>query len=41
MSGKNRTPIETITHAETRTNIPPAEFETVLAEEDRQPIVTA
>lgn len=37
----DKTPVDIITHGETRANIPPAELEPVLSDDDKKPIRTA
>ncbi|MDN2581394.1 DNA methyltransferase [Aquibium sp. ELW1220] len=41
MSNDNKTPVDIITHGNKRANIPAAELEPVLADDDRKPIRTA
>ncbi|MCW7543878.1 site-specific DNA-methyltransferase [Aurantimonas litoralis] len=41
MADPKSTPVDAITHPETRANIPPAELESVLPEDDRRPIKVA
>ncbi|WP_037088437.1 site-specific DNA-methyltransferase [Neorhizobium vignae] len=41
MANENKTPVDIITHGETRANIPPAELEPVLTDDDKKPIRTA
>ncbi|NTB96255.1 site-specific DNA-methyltransferase [Agrobacterium tumefaciens] len=41
MANENKTPVDIITHGGTRANIPPAELEPVLSDDDKKPIRTA
>ncbi|OVE88122.1 site-specific DNA-methyltransferase [Agrobacterium tumefaciens] len=41
MANEKKTPVDSITHGETRANIPPAELEPVLTDDDKKPIRTA